>query len=82
MRTFLISLGIGMLEIAGVLIGFFAGGISQVLLPVMLAFAGGAMLYVVSDEMIPETHIHGYEKQATYALILGFLTMLVLERTL
>ncbi len=82
MRTFLISLAIGMLEIVGVLIGFFAGGISQMMLPVMLAFAGGAMLYVVSDEMIPETHVHGYEKQATYALILGFLTMLVLERVM
>ncbi|MCQ2290488.1 MAG: ZIP family metal transporter [Muribaculaceae bacterium] len=82
MRTFFISLAIGLLEIVGVLIGFFAGGISQVLLPVMLAFAGGAMLYVVSDEMIPETHIHGYQKQATYALMLGFFTLLVLERVL
>lgn len=81
-RTFLISLGIGLLEIVGVLVGFFAGGVSQVMLPTMLAFAGGAMLYVVSDEMIPETHIHGYQKQATYALLLGFFTLLVLERAL
>ena len=41
----------------------------------MLAFAGGAMLYVVSDEMIPETHAHGYQKMATYALLIGFMVM-------
>ena len=46
----------------------------------MLGFAGGAMLYVTSDEMIPETHAHGYQKQATYALLLGFLTRLFMER--
>lgn len=45
----------------------------------MLAFAGGAMLYVTSDEMIPETHAHGYEKQATYALLLGFITMILID---
>jgi ZIP family zinc transporter len=48
----------------------------------MLGFAGGAMLYVVSDEMIPETHAHGYQKQATYALLLGFMTLLLMERVL
>jgi len=80
MRAFVISLAIAMLEVVGVWIGYGIGAISDVLLPVMLAFAGGAMLYVVSDEMIPETHSHGYQKIATYALILGFVTMLYLER--
>ena len=47
---------------------------------VVARVAGGAMLYVTSDEMIPETHAHGYQKQATYALLLGFLTLVVLER--
>ena len=56
------------------------GNISQTLLPVMLGFAGGAMLYVTSDEMIPETHAHGYQKQATYALLVGFMTLLLIER--
>ena len=46
----------------------------------MLGFAGGAMLYVTSDEMIPETHAHGYQKQATYALLLGFMTLLFMEK--
>lgn len=48
------------------------------LLPFSLAFAGGAMLYVVSDELIPESHAHGYEHQATFGFIGGFLLLLVL----
>ena len=79
MRTFIISLSIAMLEVIGVWIGYGLGAISEVLLPVMLALAGGAMLYVVSDEMIPETHSHGYEKLATYALILGFLAFVFMD---
>ncbi len=78
-RTFLISLSIALLEIAGVWFGYAAGSLSAHLLPAMLAFAGGAMLYVVSDEMIPETHAHGYQKQATYALLIGFMTLLFIE---
>ena len=78
-RTFIISLSIAMLEVVGVWIGYGIGAISQVLLPVMLALAGGAMLYVVSDEMIPETHAHGYQKVATYALILGFVTLVFMD---
>lgn len=78
-RTFFIALAIAMLEIVGVWIGYGLGAISEILLPVMLALAGGAMLYVVSDEMIPETHAHGYEKVATYALILGFVTLVFLD---
>lgn len=80
MRTFIISLAIGLLEIVGVWLGFGLGSISEAMLPIMLGFAGGAMLYVTSDEMIPETHAHGYQKQATYALLLGFMTMIVMER--
>lgn len=80
-RTFIIALGIAMLEVLGVFIGYGAGYISASLLPFLLALAGGAMLYVVSDEMIPETHAHGYEKIATYALILGFVTLVFLDMT-
>jgi len=80
-RTLIISLAIGMLEIVGVWLGFALGTASVTLLPVMLGFAGGAMLYVTSDEMIPETHAHGYQKQATYALLLGFMTLLLIEKT-
>lgn len=80
MRTFAISIAIGLLEVMGVLAGYALGSLSSALLPAMLAFAGGAMLYVTSDEMIPETHAHGYQKQATYALILGFITLILLEK--
>ncbi len=79
-RTALIALAIGTLEVAGVYIGYTLGNISPILLPAMLGFAGGAMLYVTSDEMIPETHTHGYQKQATYALLLGFMTLIIVEK--
>ena len=78
-RTFFISLAIGLLEIIGVWIGYGLGAISIVMLPIMLAFAGGALLYVISDEMIPETHAHGYHKAATFALLIGFMTLVFLE---
>ena len=74
-RAFVISLAIALLEVVGVWLGYGMGAISEMLLPVMLAFAGGAMLYVVSDEMIPETHAHGYQKLATYSLIAGFMVL-------
>lgn len=80
LRTFIISILIGLLEVAGVWIGFGLGNLSIFLLPLMLGFAGGAMLYVTSDEMIPETHAHGYEKQATYSLLLGFMTLILIEK--
>jgi len=75
----MIAFAIGLLEIIGVWIGYGLGAISATLLPIMLGFAGGAMLYVTSDEMIPETHAHGNQKQATYALLLGFMTLLLLD---
>ncbi|MGM9707433.1 MAG: ZIP family metal transporter [Prevotella sp.] len=79
LRTVAISIAIGLLEVVGVWIGYMMGSASTAFLPVMLGFAGGAMLYVTSDEMIPETHAHGYQKLATYALLLGFMTLLVME---
>ena len=56
--------------------GYFAVSISTAILPFALAFAGGTMLYVISDEMIPETH-HDHESSATYALLVGFCVMLI-----
>ena len=78
-RVFLIASFTGIIEIAGTLIGYSAVSVSNTILPFALAFAGGTMLYVVSDEMIPETHSHGYERLATYSLIFGFITMLIMD---
>ena len=78
-RTFLCALATGLVEVGGTLIGYFAVSISTVVLPFALAFAGGTMLYVISDEMIPETHAHGNERGATYALLLGFCIMLAMD---
>ncbi len=79
LRAFLISMAVALLEVAGVWIGFGMGAISEFLLPVMLSFAGGAMLYVVSDEMIPETHAHGHQKIATFGLLAGFMVLLFID---
>ena len=78
-RTFVIALLTGVVEVVGTLLGYFAVSISTAILPFALAFAGGTMLYVISDEMIPETHAHGNERGATYSLLLGFCVMLVFD---
>ncbi len=78
-RTFLIALSTGLVEVVGTLIGYFAVTVSTAILPFALAFAGGTMLYVISDEMIPETHAHGNERSATYTLLLGFALMLAFD---
>lgn len=67
--------------IAAVVGAAFVGAVLA-LLPFSLAFAGGAMLYVVSDELIPESHSHGYEHEATFGFIVGFLLLLVLLQLL
>ena len=78
-KTFILALLTGLVEVAGTLIGFFAVSISTAILPFALAFAGGTMLYVISDEMIPEPHALGSERGATYALLVGFCVMLVTD---
>lgn len=78
-KTFLLAMLTGLVEVVGTLIGYFAVSISTAILPFALAFAGGTMLYVISDEMIPETHAHGSERGATYALLVGFCVMLATD---
>ena len=78
-KTFILAMITGLVEVVGTLIGYFAVSISTAVLPFALAFAGGTMLYVISDEMIPETHSHGSERGATYALLVGFCVMLVVD---
>lgn len=75
-RVFLIAAATGLFEVVGTLVGYFAVSFSEAVLPFALAFAGGTMLYVISDEMIPETHSDGNQRGATYALLAGFCLML------
>ncbi len=78
-KTFLIAMMTGLVEVVGTFVGYFAVSLSAAVLPFALAFAGGTMLYVISDEMIPETHAHGSERGATYALLVGFCIMLITD---
>ncbi len=78
-KTFLCALATGLVEVLGTVIGYIAVNISLAILPFGLAFAGGTMLYIISDEMIPETHSHGSERGATYALLVGFCVMLLTD---
>ena len=78
-RTFVCALMTGLVEVVGALLGYFAVYVASFILPFALAFAGGTMLYVISDEMIPETHSHGTERGATYALLVGFCLMLLFD---
>ncbi len=78
-KTFICAMLTGLVEVVGTLIGYFAVSISTIILPFALAFAGGTMLYVISDEMIPETHAHGCERGATYSLLVGFCIMLITD---
>ena len=75
-KTLLCGMATGLVEVIGTLLGYYAVTVATAILPFALAFAGGTMLYVISDEMIPETH-HDNESGATYALLVGFCVMLI-----
>ena len=81
-RTLAIAIATGVVEVIGTMLGYFAVSISTAILPFALAFAGGTMLYVISDEMIPETHAHGCERASTYSLLIGFCLMLAMSHYL
>ena len=81
-RALAIALGTGLVEIVGTMLGYFAVSICAPLLPFALAFAGGTMIYVVSDEIIPDTHADGAENGATYAMLLGICLILLFDRLL
>ena len=69
----------GLVEPVGGLLGVAMVSIFHPILPWGLAFAAGAMLFVVSDEMIPESHRKGFEREATFGLIAGFVIMMLLD---
>lgn len=66
----------------GGLVGSAAVSIAEPLMPWTLGFAAGAMLFIISDEIIPETHRGGYQNLATFSLLGGFSLMMLLDSTL
>ncbi len=78
-KVFLIAAATGLFEVIGTFVGYFAVNLARAVLPFALAFAGGTMLYVISDEMIPETHADGNHRGSTYALLAGFCLMLLFD---
>lgn len=78
-RTLGIAFLTGAIEIIGTLIGYLAVSVASVILPFALALAGGSMIYVIADEMIPETHLSEGKRGASYSLLLGFSLMLIIS---
>ena len=72
----------GLIEVVGTFIGYFAVSVSSRILPFSLAFAGGVMLYVICDEMIPETHLSDNKRAISCSLLVGFSIMLILDALL
>lgn len=69
----------GLVEPVGGLLGLMLVSASHSFLPWGLAFAAGAMLFVVADEMVPESHRKGFGREATFGLIIGFIVMMLLD---
>lgn len=78
-KAFGIATLTGLVEPIGALLGLLLVSIFSPILGFILALAGGAMLFVISDEIIPETHSNGYEREATYGIVIGFIIMMVLD---
>lgn len=82
-KAFLIALFTGLVEPIGGLIGAGLVQIARPILPFVLSFAAGAMLFVISHEIIPESQNNkGNSKLATYTLLIGFVVMMFLDNTL
>ncbi|MDD3580823.1 MAG: ZIP family metal transporter [Desulfobacca sp.] len=78
-KAFVIALLTGLVEPLGGFLAISVVSIAQFLLPYGLAFAAGAMLFVISEEIIPETHSRGNDREATIGVIVGFIIMMVLD---
>lgn len=72
----------GLVEIPLAVLGTYAVQTVSTLLPYAMGFAAGAMLFVISDEIVPETHMKGNERIATLGLIFGTIVMLYLDISL
>lgn len=78
----LVAAGSGLLEPLGALLGVGLSSGLAVAYPIGLGLAAGAMIFVVSHEVIPETHRNGHQTPATLGLMTGFALMMVLDTTL
>jgi ZIP family zinc transporter len=78
----LVGIRAGLVEIPLTVFGAWAVSLAEPLLPYAMGFAAGAMLFVISDEIIPETHGSGHERLATMGTMLGVIIMLYLDVTL
>lgn len=79
MKAFLYGSASGVVEpIFGILVVLFAGSI-QALMPWLLSFAAGAMLYVVVEELIPAAHLGSHSNSGTLGVLAGFLVMMMLD---
>lgn len=76
---FSITLFTGLVEAVGGLLGVLLISLAKGLLPYLLALAAGAMVFVISDEVIPETHLKGEERLTTYWILVGFMLMTMLD---
>lgn len=81
-QAFGLALLTGLVEPFGGLFGSSMVWLAQPLMPWTLGFAAGAMLFIISDEIIPETHRGDYKTLATFSLIAGFVVMMFLDATL
>jgi ZIP family zinc transporter len=78
----LVGLRAGLIEIPMALLGALAVQFFSALLPYAMGFAAGAMLFVISDEIVPETHRSGHQRLATFGTLAGILVMLYLDVSL
>ena len=78
-RAFAVAALTGLVEPVAGFLGAWAVGLSSLVLPWALTFAAGAMIYVISHEIIPDTHRHGNERQATFGLTIGLALMMFLD---
>ncbi|OKP99031.1 ZIP family metal transporter [Paenibacillus sp. P46E] len=70
----------GLMEMVSAVIGYFTASYMQNVVGYGLAFAAGAMLFIVYKELIPESHGHGYERPSTYSFIFGLLAMVYITQ--
>lgn len=78
-RAAVIAVISGLTEVAGAFMGYFAIRISTAILPFALAFAAGTMLYVIVDDLVPQTHMRKSGRLSTYSLLGGFCLMLIVN---